>query len=468
MPVTENKNISSFFKGKCIAKLCTMSKTTVLLLTLLLSVFFSGVSIYADTVEFSQSVIDGTAETVSDSIWIQHAWVSPVTATIYSIITFPTNPAANCGLTDGRWPQSGINISTNWYPDPQFGSGSVGTSTKLASGACLFSSPTGYSLTAGSSYNIFFGVSGGREEDSPNTIPKGSVSDTTTGHAGHANSNGLSYRRDDTQIADMAFILCSTQNCEIPAPTSAVTMSSPSSQTYNGNPIVFSGTYTNANTFDEIQFDVVLGSSTPIKEVPSYKLPATSGVDLPWGPMSYYFGYSGPYTARARLHDTSTGSTTAWTATTSFAIATTTLNPAYTFESVIPTVKCSDWDLFCMGQQLVGWAIKPSDASVDRMLSLNSQLSMRTPFVYVYQVKDIVTGAFTASSTTASTTIAISVQSNPFNTAVATSVTLISKDMVQNMPLTSTIRAILTAMLWIGLLTTIYYQGLYIHRKNKQ
>jgi len=246
-----------------------------------------------------------------------------------------------------------------------------------------------------------------------------------------------------------------------PPEVSSVTLTSPNAQVYNGNPIQFGGLYTNVDTYNQIQFDVVYATSTPILEFPVYPLSSLSGVDLDWGLMDYHLAYAGPYTVRARLYDTGTGSSTDWTATTSFAIATTTLNPIYSVDSVISSVACDEGALFCFAQQIIGWAVKPSTASIDRLMSLSDDLSVRTPFVYLYQISDLVTEGFTATQTASS-----SVVIHGIGSMSSASTTLISASMVQNMPLSATIKLALTYALWILFATVVYIRGKSVFNKD--
>jgi len=106
-------------------------------------------------------------------------------------------------------------------------------------------------------------------------------------------------------------------------PGSEITMDSPTEQTYVGNPITFEGEYTNADTFDQIQFDLVSTSYGINVNFPSLDIPLSNVVDEPWSTVRNV-PFNGNYDVRVRLYDSFSGSTTPYTDYVSFAVGTTT------------------------------------------------------------------------------------------------------------------------------------------------
>jgi len=410
-----------------IASQFTVSKKLLLISTIILSVFFSGVSTEASVIRVQA---DNSSYTTGTNGYSE-GWNISTTLTATTSVRFWVK-----GTQGGFTPRATFNRNAGGCTyQRDF------TSSQLAS--LNTSSYTMIELELPRTVNTNCGV------PADYSLTLAGFTGTTTVQA-----NGLSQMTVYIETGSLTPV------------ASGVTISSPNAQVYAGNPIIFGGSYSNNDTYNKIQFDLVLATTTPIQEFPDYDLPAVNGSFLTWGTFDYYFGYAGPYTVRARLYDTVTGSTTAWSATTSFAVATTSFNPAYSIESVVGTIECGDWDLFCMGKQLVAWSITPSTASVNRILALNDNLSDRTPFVYVYQVSDILVDGYNAT-TTASSSLVIDV-GELIPSLSSSSLTLISAQQVQDFQYTPYIRNLLSAMLWLIFMLGLYYRVINIHSNDKQ
>lgn len=238
---------------------------------------------------------------------------------------------------------------------------------------------------------------------------------------------------------------------------SGVQISTPSNQVYTGNPVPFTGTYDNLDAYNRIQFELIFNNNQNMV-FNSITLPAVNGSGLTWG-ESRSLVYSGPYTLRARLLDTMTGSTTAWTATTSFALNSTSTNPLYVPDAPVSTEECTSGAIFCAMQQLFAWAFVPSPASVDQFKTLNTELAGRAPFAYVYAVPELFNELFDASPT-ASTTISVTIYDGQPNEHTFV---FLSAALLESVPYSSTIRTVLGWILWLMLIQAFYYQVIRVH-----
>jgi len=248
------------------------------------------------------------------------------------------------------------------------------------------------------------------------------------------------------------FIDINTDGTPTPPTDSSITLTSPTAMTYTGNPVPFTGEYTNGGSFDAIQFDLVFNNNQNIV-FSGITLPLTNGTDLPFG-VSRTLPYSGPYTVRARLTDSTTGSTTAWTATTSFSLNSTSTNPVYLPGAGLVGEECASLDIFCYLQQGFAWAFIPDTESVEQFKTLSSALETKFPFAYVYDIDEFREELFD-SADTGTTTITV--------TIMGSELTILSKELIDSVPFTPTIKLILGWLIIIGTIEYLYHKVRTIH-----
>jgi len=146
----------------------------------------------------------------------------------------------------------------------------------------------------------------------------------------------------------------------------------------------------------------------------------------------------------------STGSTTVVT------------SPTYSIrisDSLISDDASTENQVNCDSTSGIGWAICstavllfiPSDASINRFTDVYDTLSTKFPFAYLTDFRDSITSIYTGS-TTASLGLTV-----PFGDVG--DITLISADLVSDVPFTSTIRTILGALIWLMLASQIWRRG---------
>lgn len=96
----------------------------------------------------------------------------------------------------------------------------------------------------------------------------------------------------------------------------------------------------------------------------------------------------------------------------------------------------------------------PSQESYEEILSIRDQLRDRIPFVYLYDTAEIVNKVF---DTTQAQTLDVELNLGFGN------LTLIDEDMIANAPQASTIRALLSAFLWVSFALVAYRMALGVH-----
>jgi len=232
-----------------------------------------------------------------------------------------------------------------------------------------------------------------------------------------------------------------------------LTFTSPNNQTYLTNPILFSGTYNNLDTFNFIQYDLEYGSSSVI--FPNTSLNLVNGTDLTWSD-SRILPYQGYYRVRSRLYDSSTSSTTPWTDWIEFGLGSTSTVP---FQDEALGNCDGITDFGCHFKNSMIWLFKPSADSVSAFYNLDDSLEKRIPFVYAYQVPSLYNSLFTSSST-ATTSISVSIGE--------WDITFLSADMLNSIPNVALVKSILGWLFWLMTFTGIYYQILRIHNKETQ
>jgi len=85
----------------------------------------------------------------------------------------------------------------------------------------------------------------------------------------------------------------------------------------------------------------------------------------------------------------------------------------------------------------------------------------KAPFVYAYQIADVRTALFTASST-ADTSINVPLWKLPGQVATS-SLVMISSTLISNVPYASTVKVIITAILWLMMAEYVYYRVIRMH-----
>jgi len=243
-----------------------------------------------------------------------------------------------------------------------------------------------------------------------------------------------------------------------PLPTaSSLELDTPTAVTYLQNPVVFSGTYTNVHTFNQVQFDLVSSSFTGSLNFQPLNLPFTTAVDSVWT-TSRNLPFQGNYTVRARLFDTSNGSSTPWTSPVSFGLGTTTVSTSTqeTLPGSPQPIDCDALDIACHLKNAMVWLLWPSQDSVDAFQSLT--LETTWPFSYAYEIGTIREELFTATETGTST---IGVTVPGFGT-----ITFLSKDMMENVPYSGLVKTILGWILWFMFAEYVYYRVVRAHDNN--
>lgn len=242
---------------------------------------------------------------------------------------------------------------------------------------------------------------------------------------------------------------------------SGITQTQPYAQTYEMNPITFAGTYTNINTFDQLQFKII--NTTLNKVIDENQSPYLTKlqtiINEPYN-VSKILPYQGNYTVQARLYDSSNGTTTAWSNTISFALGTTTVatSTINTLPGSPQPLNCDSLDIGCHLKNALMWIFYPSDMTIDRFKSLSDNLKGRSPFIYAYQAPTLVNTLYT-SSQTASTTVSVNV--NHFGT-----ITLLSEPMLQSIPFANTVKTVIGYALWLGTVLFIYHKIIKVHDPN--
>jgi len=242
--------------------------------------------------------------------------------------------------------------------------------------------------------------------------------------------------------------------------SSAVLPASPTAQTYLSNPINFYGIYTQADTYNQIVFDIV-AVDVPVQLVRILNIPLVNGVDIPYS-TTYNLPYQGNYTARAKLYDTVTGESSEWSSTVSFGLGTTTISTSTrgTLPGSPLPLDCGSLDIACHLKNAVVWLFYPSDDSTTQFSNLTLQNSF--PFAYVYQIGDLRTELFSATST-ATGTVSVAVPSPAGGT---TTITFLSASMIESVPYASTIKTIIGWLLWLMMIEYVYYRVIRVHDSN--
>lgn len=245
--------------------------------------------------------------------------------------------------------------------------------------------------------------------------------------------------------------------------SSSISPTNPTSQTYMSNPIPFTGTYNNVNTYNQIVYEINQTDLGVQLAGQVQNIPLVNGTGLTYS-SSRNLPYQGNYTYRAKLYDTTTGSSTAWSSAISFAVGTTTIATSSrdTMAGAPQPLDCSALDIACHLKNAVVWLFYPTDDSTTQFSNLTLRNSF--PFAYVYQVGDLRNELFNASSSSATTTVSVSIPS--MSGSGTTTLTFLSASMINAVPYTSTIKTILGWLLWLMLIEYVYYRTIRVHDSN--
>lgn len=119
---------------------------------------------------------------------------------------------------------------------------------------------------------------------------------------------------------------------------------------------------------------------------------------------------------------------------------------------VLPRITCYIVDRF---NGLLQYLFVPSPQTVNLFSSLNTQLSTRFPFAYVYDMNEMRTELFSATQT-ATTTVGVNV--NHFG-----QITFLSKPLLESVPYATTVRTIIGYLMWLMAVEYIYLRVLKSH-----
>jgi len=116
-------------------------------------------------------------------------------------------------------------------------------------------------------------------------------------------------------------------------------------------------------------------------------------------------------------------------------------------------VECSTLDIFCHMRNLFNWAFIPSDDSLQALTSLT--LADSAPFSYLYDLPNLYDDLFNQTSPALGVTVETSIGD----------LTLISADLIDNVPFQNEIYLIISAMIYFFTAMTLYRKILRVHDK---
>jgi len=209
-----------------------------------------------------------------------------------------------------------------------------------------------------------------------------------------------------------------------PPTTDGATITSPTATTYYSNPLTFSGTYTNGSGFDQMTFDLVNTTYNQQVVFSSLALLPSSVVDQPWSFTENLY-LNGNYDLKARLYNSTTGSTTPWSSTVSFGLSSTSTDPlvAPTGTST-PVITCDSnsgyfQNSFC---NLFVYLFSPSADVFNRFNTLKDDLKDHAPFGYftsAYNALSTLSGSSTPTFALAEVTPIMTYIFNPLKTGLS-------------------------------------------------
>lgn len=243
-----------------------------------------------------------------------------------------------------------------------------------------------------------------------------------------------------------------------PIVESGVVIDSPvDSFVYPSNPIIFSGTYTNQGTYDQLQI-IIESNTAPISIVPSViSLPPLSVVDAPWN-FSRNLPFLGAYTIRGRLWDSALATGTPFTSDIQFVLGTTATTSTST-QSNLPgdptPIDCGTFDVGCYLKNAIVWAFWPDEQIITQFQSLT--LRNTFPFAYAYEAVDMVQ-ILANPDTIASSSISV-------HTPIG-DLTFLNKEMLEAIPLSGTVKSAIEICTWILSVLYCYRRTLGAHDTN--
>lgn len=244
--------------------------------------------------------------------------------------------------------------------------------------------------------------------------------------------------------------------------TSKISIENPTAQTYEENPVLFSGLYTNSDTFNQIQFELINNDFAGSLVFPNLTLGNINGQDISWS-TSRVLPFQGNYSIRARLYDSSTGSTTSWSAPVDFGLGTTTISTST--RSTLPgsptPLDCSSLDFGCHIKNALVWLFYPGN-TIESLKEIYELLPSKIPFVYLYEVDDLRQELFGASSTPQTISLAFKIIPGHGTSTIE----LLSKSKLEAVPYADTVHDVLTWILYFLAIEYIYYRVLRSHDSN--
>lgn len=222
-------------------------------------------------------------------------------------------------------------------------------------------------------------------------------------------------------------------------PYSYIDLTTTISKTYLNNPVTLSGNYVNADTYDQINFNIESITYGQTLNIPNIDIVLANG-SFAWS-KDFNMPYTGNFIAKVRLYNSSTASTTEWSSSISFGLASTTEvlngNISTTTVGVLGTEICDILDVACHLKNVLIVLFQPSTNSVNQLVSYKTQIQNKPPFGYI---TILITNLGNLSTTTATS-------SRPFNITIPTGL----DDLIFN-PL----RIGLNALLWFVGLVWLY------------
>jgi len=231
---------------------------------------------------------------------------------------------------------------------------------------------------------------------------------------------------------------------------------------YSSNPITFGGTYSNPSSYDQIQLDIQNTSLNQTLLPTIVNLPAINAIDQPWS-IQKNLPFQGAYTVSGRLWDSVNATGTLWTTDITFLFGSTGTTSTTTQSNLpgTPTpIDCGTFDIGCYIKNGFVWLFYPDSETVTKFQSLTLENSF--PFSYAYEILDLREELFNATST-ATTTVSVNIHN--FGKAGTSTITFLSKAMLENVPFASTVKTILGWILYLLAAEYIYYRLLKSHDK---
>lgn len=123
-------------------------------------------------------------------------------------------------------------------------------------------------------------------------------------------------------------------------------------------------------------------------------------------------------------------------------------------------VVCSALDVGCYFSQALVYVFYPSEASIDRFVSLKDTASTTWPFSYVYELPVFLSELYPTGTSTFSIGV-------PWHVGSASStLVLLSTDKIEAVPYVGTFRTLIGYALWLMTVLTVYTIVLQIHNQN--